>query len=196
MTEHSPAPACFVVRGHSPYGSHTASYWTKEWNPVPLVPGNLLGSYTNWLSLPVDGEEMADELVAKLAPFYHATYTIDSVQVVTYDPADPLAIPRAIKAYGAPGTEVDAGLDKATQILFMLRDTAYNMAKIMLLDAVISGNFNPLSDISGSAESLALVGVFTSDAWAFTSKADLKIASFQKVTYKHNDALRKRYDMD
>jgi len=196
MTVHSPAPASLVVRGHSPYGSHTAQYWTKEWNPVPLVPGNLLGSYTNWLSLPVDGEVMADELVAKLAPFYHATYTIDSVQVVTYDPLDPLAIPRAIKAYGTPGTETDPGLDKATQILFMLRDTAYNMAKVMLLDCVISGNFNPLSDISGSPESLALVGVFTSDAWAFTSKADLKIASFQKVTYKHNDSLRKRYDMD
>lgn len=196
MTVHSPSPAALVIRGHSPYGSHTAYYWTKEWNPVPLVPGNLLGSYTNWLSLPVDGEEMADELVAKLAPFYHATYTIDSAQVVTIDPADPIQIPRAIKAYGTPGTEVDAGLDKATQILFMLRDTAYNMAKVMLLDCVISGNFLPLTDISGSAESLALVGVFTSDAWAFTSKADLKIASFQKVTYKHNDALRKKYDMD
>jgi hypothetical protein len=139
---------------------------------------------------------MADELVEKLAPFYHASYTIDSVQVVTYDPSDPIAIPRAIKAYGSPGTETDAGLDKATQILFIMRDTAYNMAKIMLLDSVISGDFNPLSDISGSAESLALVGVFTSDAWAFTSKADLKISTFQKVTYKHNDALRAKYDMD
>jgi len=196
MTVHSPAPAALVIRGHSPYGSHTAYYWTKEWNPVPLVPGNLLGSYTSWLSLPVDGEVMADELVAKLAPFYHATYTIDSAQVVTIDPLDPIQIPRAIKAYGTPGTEVDAGLDKATQILFMLRDTAYNMAKVMLLDCVISGNFLPLTDITGSAESLALVGVFASDSWAFTSKADLKIASFQKVTYKHNDALRKKYDMD
>ena len=196
MPEHSPSPAALVIRGHSPYGAHTSYYWTKEWNPVPLVPGNLLGSYTNWLSLPVDGEEMADELVSKLAPFYHATYTIDSAQVVTIDPLDPIQIPRAIKAYGTPGTEVDAGLDKATQIMFMLRDTAYNMAKVMLLDCVISGNFLPLTDISGSAESVALVGVFTSDAWAFTSKADLKIASFQKVTYKHNDALRKKYDMD
>ena len=196
MAEHSPAPASLVIRGHSPYGSHVATFWTREWNPVPLVPGNVLGSYTNWLSLPVDGEEMADELVEKLAPFYHATYSIDSAQVVTYDPLDPFAIPRAIKAYGSPGTETDPGLDKATQILFMMRDTDYNMAKIMLLDAVISGDFNPLSDISGSSESLALVGVFTSDAWAFTSKADLKISTFQKVTYKHNDALRKKYDMD
>lgn len=196
MATHSPSPAALVLRGHSPFGSHTAYYWTKAWNPVPLVPGNLLGSYTNWLSLPCDGEEMADELVAKLAPFYHATYTIDSAQVVTIDPLDPIQIPRAIKAYGTPGTETDAGHDKGTQILFIMRDTAYNMAKIMLLDSVISGDFEPLSDISGSAESLALVGVFTSDAWAFTSKADLKIASFQKVTYKFNDALRKKYGLD
>lgn len=196
MTVHSPAPAALCIRGHSPFGSHTAFYWTREWNPVPLVPGNALGSYTNWLSLPVDGEVMADELVAKLAPFYHATYTIDSAQVITYDGVDDGAIPRAIKAYGTVGTETDPGLDKATQILFMLRDSEYNMAKVMLLDAVISGNFLPLTDISGSAESLALVGVFTSDAWAFSSKADLKITSFQKVTYKHNDALRRKYDMD
>lgn len=196
MTVHSPAPASLVVRGHSTFGNHTAQFWTKEWNPVPLVPGNLLGSYTNWLSLPVDGEVMADELVAKLAPFYDPSYTIDTVQVVTYDPLDPLAIPRAIKAYGTQGTETDPGLNKATQILFMMRDTAYNMAKIMLLDCIISGDFEPLTDISGSPESLALVGVFTSDAWAFTSKADLKIASFQKVTYKHNDKLRARYGMD
>ncbi len=196
MTVHSPSPASLVIRGHSLYGSHTATYWTKEWNNVPLVPGNLLGSYTNWLSLPVDGEEMADELVDKLIPFYPASYTIDSAQVVTYDPLDPIAIPRAIKAYGTAGTEGDPGLIKATQVLFILRDTAYNMAKITLLDAVISGDFEPLSDISGSAEATDLVGVFTSDAWAFTSKADLKITTFQKLTYKLNDALRKKYDMD
>lgn len=196
MTVHLPSPTKLVVRSHSVYGNHTAGFYAREWNPVPLVPGNLLGSFTNWLSLPVDGEEMADELVEKLTPFYPTSYFIDSVQIVTYDPDTQIAIPRAIKAYATPGTETDVGWSKATMQNYILRDSEYNMAKIVLLDVVNTNQWNPVTDISGSAEATALVGVFTSDAWAFSSKADLKITTFQKITYKLSDELRKRYDMD
>lgn len=196
MTVHLPGPTTFVVRSHSVYGNHMATFLCREWNPVPLVPGNLLGSFTSWLSLPVDGEEMADELVEKLAPFYPTSYFIDSVQVVTYDPDDPIAIPRAIKNYGTPGTDVTAAWSKATMQTYIMRDSAYNMAKIVLLDTVNANAWDALTDISGSAEATALVGVFTSDAWAFQSRAGLKITTFQKITYKLSDELRKRYGMD
>jgi hypothetical protein len=196
MAEHDNAPTSLIVRSHSAFGNHSATFHAKEWNSVPLIPGNLLGSFTNWLSLPVDGEAMADELVDKLKVFYPPNYFIDSVQIVTYDPLDPIAIPRAIKAYGVAGTETDTGWSKATMQNYILRDSAYNMAKIVLLDTVNQNQWNPVTDISGSAEATALVGVFTSDAWAFSSKADLKITTFQKITYKLSDSLRKRYEMD
>lgn len=196
MTVHDPGPTTFVVRSHSVYGNHTAVFCCREWNPVPLVPGNLLGSFTNWLSLPVDGEEMADELILRLQPFYPISYVLDSVQVVTYDPLDPIAIPRAIKAYGALGTETDAGWSRATQAIFIMRDASYNMAKITLLDVVNTNQWNPVTTLAGSPEATALVGVFTSDAWAFQSRAGQKITTFQKITYKLNDELRKRYGMD
>jgi hypothetical protein len=139
---------------------------------------------------------MADELVEKLVPFYPEDYFIDSVQIVTYEPDTNIAIPRAIKAYGSPGTETDEGWDKATMQNYILRDSEYNLAKIVLLDVVNQNNWDVVTDISSSPEAEALVGVFTSDAWAFCSKADEKITTFQKITYKLSDELRKRYGMD
>lgn len=196
MTVHSLFPAFVKINYHSAFGAHAQILSVREWNPVPLVPLNDLGSFTNWLGLPVDGEEMIDEYVLKLKEFYLASTVIDTATIYTMDTETSPAIPRASMALGVPGVEVSTNWSKAVQHQYILRDTAYNMAKLILLDAPIGTSWDPVTTLTGSAEAAALVGVLTSSAWAFSSKANLQITTFQKITYKLNDKLRKEYNMD
>lgn len=197
MTEYSLDPAYGILNYHSVDGSHTATFPTREWNPVPLVPGNLLGSYTNWLGLPADGEEMWNELVDKWKVFAKPSMIIDSIIVYTKDGASAPAIPRASKAYGTVGTSAATTWSKATESTWMMRDSAYNVFKIVQLDTPWpAGGLEPLTSLAGNADAEALVGVFTSDAWAFQSRANLKPTTFQKITYNLNKKLRREYGLD
>lgn len=196
MTVHSYYPAFVQLNYHSPAGAHTQRFSTKEWNSVPLVPGNGLGSYNNWLGLPVDGEEMVLELVDKLQAFNIPGTVYDNAVVYTLASVDAPAIPRATLNLGIPGTSASVLWWKAVMQTWVMRDTEYNMAKIVQLDCPQRDSWEPLSDLSSSVPAQELVGVFTSDAWAWSSKANLKIATFQKITYKLSDTLRKEYNMD
>jgi len=197
MTVYSLDPAYAVVAYHSDKGAHTETVPTRAWNAVPLVPGNVLGSYTNWLGLPCDGEEMFDELVDKLKVFKKTTSAIDSVTIYTKDSPTAPSIPRASKAYGVAGTNAATTWYQASESVWMMRDSAYNVFKIVLLDDPLpAGGFTPLTTLSGSADAEALVGVFTSDSWAFQSRANLKPTTFQKITYNLNKKLREDYNLN
>jgi len=196
MTVHSYFPGYVKIDYHSAYGAHTKIICTREWTNVPIVPGNALGSYQNWATLPCDGEEMVLDLVNAEAEFHLASTIFDIATVYTMDSETSPAIPRASMALGIPGTSVATTWAKAVQQQLILRDTAYNMAKYIMLDVPIGSSWNSQSDISGSPEMLALVGALTSSSWAWSSKANNQIVTFQKVTYKLNDKLRQEYGMD
>jgi len=62
-----------------------------------------------------------------------------------------------------------------------------------MLDAATANTFDRTTDISGSAESLAYVGMWTSPSWAFSSRAGFRPNTFQSVVNGINDALAKAY---
>lgn len=196
MAENALFPAYVLLRYHSAYGAHTAVYPTREWLAGPVVPGNDLGSYENWAGIPCDGQEMVEDLVDALAAFYPASVIVDSATVYTLATPESPAIPRATHALGTAGTETDPGWSKAVQLSWQIRDTAWGLSKIVMLDAVSNNQWDVTSDISGSAESLALVGALTSTSWAWSSRLGNRPATFTKLTKKLNDKLRREYGMD
>lgn len=195
MTVHSLFPAYGQIAYHSAYGAHTAIIPTKEWFSSPLVPGNVLGNYTNWSSVPCDGEEMWDDYVDTFLEFFPSTTLVDTVTIYTKATEDAPAIPRALKAYGQAGTDATAAWSKAVQKTWTMRDTDFNIVKAVMLDCLAVGGFDKITDISGSAESLAFFGALSSSAWAFASRAGFRPNSLQSVATDINDELRKQYGM-
>lgn len=193
MAEHALWPAYGDVRYHSAFGVHHAIVPTREWFGVPLVPDNVLGQYTNWSSLPCDGEEMWDEFVLRWKPFFAASVTLDSITIYTKATPVSEAIPRAVKAYGVVGTETDPGWSKAVERTWTMRDTEFNIAKSVMLDAQSSNQFDRITNIDGSAESVAYFGMLKSLSWAFQSRAGFRINTFQSLVTGLNDTLKKKY---
>lgn len=195
MAEGSLFPAFVKFDYHTAYGVHSAIVPTRAWNPVPLVPLNVLGSYENWSSLPCDGEEMIEGLATVLAEFLPATGGYDVATVYTKDSPTAPARPRASKAIAIVGSNASTAWSKAVQQTFVFRDTEFNIAKLVILD-VPTASFNPLSDISGSPEALAVVGAFTSSSWAWQSRKEFRPSTFVRLTYTLNEKLRQEYNMD
>lgn len=193
MAEHALFPAYGDVRYHSLWGVHHALVPTREWFASPLIPGNVLGQYTNWSTAPCDGEAMWDEFVLRWKPFFPATVTLDSITIYTKATLEATAIPRAVKAYGAVGTEADAGWSQAVERTWLMRDTEFFIAKSVMLDAQSGNNFGRIADISGSAESVAYFGMLSALGWAFQSRAGFRVATFQSLTTGLNDKLRRSY---
>jgi hypothetical protein len=194
MAENSQFPGFIKFNYHSAFGAHTQEICTREWNPVPLVPGNALGSYTNWLGVPCDGQVMVLEYVSKWKPFRLPSSVVDIATVYTMDTETSPPRPRASLAIGDVGSSASTDWSKATQLNYSFRDTEYSIFRLVHLD-IPTGDFNPLTDISGSPATIALVGVFTSDAWAWSSRNGQKPQTFLKVVYDLNDKLRKEYGM-
>jgi len=196
MAENALFPAYVLFSYHSPWGIHTRIIPSREWNNVPLVPGNLLGSYTNWLGFPCDGEEMVDEMVTNTADMYPSNVVLDTATIFTLETSESPARPRGIKAYGQAGTATSTDPQKAREITLIMRDTEFAISKLVLLDCPWGGTGDPLSDISGSAETEALVGSLMSTAWAWASRNGENVNSFVKATYNINQRLRHEYRMD
>ncbi len=196
MAENALFPAYIQFVYHSLLGLHTRIIPTREWNSVPLVPGGALGSYTNWLGFPADGEEMVDEMVEKLAAFAIPSQVIDTATVFTLDTPESPARPRATKSYGTPGTSVNTDFWQAREQTFIFRDTEFAIAKLVLLDCPWNNSGFPLFDISGSTPATDLTGALMSTAWAWASRNGEQVNSFVKITYNINQKLRDEYRMN
>lgn len=188
------SPAYVQLNYHSIYGAHVALIPTKEWFPTSLT--GHLGSYSNWLSIPCDAEAMIQDYADAMMAFYPSTAGTDTATIWTKATPTSPAYPRAQYPITSPGTLSMPGWSKAVQHQYILRGTDFSLMKLLFLDCPIGGSWDALSDISGSAEAIAVVGAITSDSWAWQTRKDAQPFSFVKITYKLNDKLRDQYSMN
>jgi len=194
MAENSLYPGFIKFDYHSVYGAHSQIVPTTAWNSVPLVPGNALGSYTNWSSAPCDGELMAIDLATALNAFLPATGGYDTATVYTLDTETSPARPRATLALGLTGTNVSTAWSKAASQTFVARDSEFSLGKIVQLD-VPTASFDPLVDLSGSAPAQEVFDTWSALGWAWATRNGLRPESFVRLVYDLNDKLRREYDM-
>lgn len=188
-------PAYVRLAYHSTYGAHEQIVATREWSPTPLVPLNVLGSYTNWAGVPCDGEEMIQDLVDAMSAFNPATTVYDTAVIYTLATPESPAIPRASKNLATVGTQATPGWTKATQRAWIFRDTEWQIAKLYQLDTGTTNNWDPTTSLTGNVPAQTLVGAYTSLNWAWASRNGERPNTFMKATIKLNDKLRKEYNM-
>lgn len=194
MTEYGLEPAYGKLSYHSPYGSHSALIPTLAWLPSNIT--GQLGSYVAWDSVPRDGEDMWDTLIALLAPFHDPTTTYDLLQIFTKADENAPAIERVAKSLAVAGTSAAGGVRQAVQATFNFKTTGAQPLKLVFLDAPHgSGQFVKQTFATFNADALALFGELTSTASAWAGRDNTRPQSFLSVTYDLNDKLRKRYGM-
>lgn len=186
-------PGFVLFNYHSAWGAHKMTLPTRAWQAANI--SGVLGSYTAWDATQIDAESMIDALVAKLKAFWLATAEIDDVTVYTLASPTAPAIPVAGKAVGVVGTSVDSTQAKAAEIHWTFRDTGYAISGLSMLDAPVGTGFEPVTSVVGHAAVVALIAEWTATFNAWSSRAGARPSVFRKITYKLNDALRKRYGM-
>lgn len=193
MAPNSLSPASVVIDYSSLFAPHKMTIPTREWFPVNIT--GLLGSFSNWSSISVDGQDMVEALINKLKPFVPPTTTFTGATVYTMATAGAPNIPRATVALAVVGTYAGSTPFKARSATFMGKTTANGDAKLVLLDAPTSPTFDPSLPIDFSADALALFVEWADPANAWSGRDDAKVNTGRKVTYDLNDKLQKQYKM-
>lgn len=165
---------------------------TLGWLPTSIT--GAMGSYVNWAGVPVDAEDMVDNLVTSLALQFPATTTMNLATIYTQAGALGPAVPVAIKALSVVGSNAVGGPDKATQATLNFRTVGIHPAKLVYLDVPIgTSNFNKVRPAGFSAAIADNVDVLTSDNWAWSGRDDTQIKTAISLTITLNERLRREY---
>lgn len=193
MAEHALFPGYVKFDYHSLWGKHVMILPTRAWNSVPLT--GTLGSWTAWNGSNVDGEAMIDSFVNAIKAAFLASTSFDIATIYTIAALGDPAIPQAAKALGIVGTNTTGTQAKAAQSTWTMRDTTYNLSRLVFLDAPVGAGFEPTSDISGSPSTLAMFTQWSADTNAWSSRAGNRVSTFIKISYDLSDKLRREYGM-
>lgn len=194
MAPNSLYPAFIRLDYHSAYAPHVMILPTKEWLPTSI--GGTLGSYEGWSGIPVDAEDMVNDLVTAMKPFFLASTTFDLATVYTMAAAVAPAIPQATVGLAVAGTNVDVvSQAKAVQQTLSMRTTGGGHMKMVFLDAPAGSGFDKAFPAGFSAAELALVAQLRNDLNAWSGRDNSQPGPAISVTYTLNEKLRKEYRM-
>jgi hypothetical protein len=193
MTQHSLFPAYLKIGYHSAFGVHTMTIPTRAWNSVGITGD--VGNFINWEDVPVDGEEMIDDLIAALAAGFEDTTIFDSATVYTFESEDSPPRPQGGKALAVAGSEAIPGTTKAVQNQLTMFDTSFNTFKLVALDAASYDVWNKRGPLALHTWETAVVAILTDTANGWSSRANLRPNIVRSAISKMNDELRKQYGM-
>jgi hypothetical protein len=139
MAEGTLFPAAALIEYHSAFGFHKQIIPTQAYSD----PGASLAALTvaNWLSGTVNWEDMVTDLVTEFLPRFPTSVEFDRATPLYFSSptADPL--PLGTMGLGLVGTAGTPGWDKATMETIVVRDTAGDIMKIVLLDFASGNDF-------------------------------------------------------
>lgn len=193
MTLHALGPYYFQLNYHSADAPHSHLIGCNEWNPASS--GGSAGSVLAWDTSYKDADDMAEQLVDTLLPFYNSDTVYDNF-IVWHKPLDPgPANPVAGGSFtGMVGTGTGGSWARAVQKTMVFRTAAFHQAKLVLLDAQSANTFDPVFVADGTIS--AVLAELSADDNGWCGRDDSQITSFVKVTTTLNEALRKAYRMD
>lgn len=193
MTVHDPGPAFIVGQYHSAYGVHKATWCTTEWFSGIGTHG--MGGYEAWDTTPIDADDMVQAWVTLLADTQPSTVVWDSYTIYTRASIGSPALPRASGVLGIPGTSTLGGWFAAVMHTFNCLDTAFNRAKVCIIEASSGGDFGKVLPAVFTAEQQAIIDAFTGDGNAFASRAGFQPMRCDNITKDLNDRLRREYHL-
>ena len=176
----------------SEFAPHISTHPCRAWSPA----GGDQGSFSAWDSSDVDAIDMINGFVDVLQPFYTGDTSFD--QAIIYTMADELADPQPrgfIAFTGQVGTSADP-VNPAAMSTYTFRTDNFGLLKIIMLDAPVTAEFQPFTDIASSADLGALFDYIKADTKAFAGRDNGQPAQFVKATFKLSDELRHAYRLD
>jgi hypothetical protein len=192
MTPHSLSPAFVRFDYVSRWAAHAALLGTKEWLPTSIT--GTMGSYVNWNAVPIDAEDMIDNITVGYGLQFPSTTTMVLATIYTQASAHAPALPVASKVLSVAGTNAVGGPDKATQVTLNMRSTGINPAKIVLLDVPVgTSNFDKVFPGSFPAGVQAIWTSLHSTNWAWSARDDTRILTAISMTITLNERLRREY---
>jgi len=193
MAPNSLSPAFVRLDYSSIYGTHVMLIPTRTWLPTSIT--GLLGSYEAWNTIPIDAEDMVDELVDALADLHLATTTFNLATIYTQATSTSPAFPQKSKALAVVGTAGSVGPAKAVQSTLNMRTVGGKPTKLVLLDAsALNLQMDKLTPFTFTTTVNALVTAFARDSNAWSGRDDTRPDTALSWTMTENNALRARYN--
>lgn len=193
MTLHSRSPAFVVLDYHTPYAPHKQQFCIRDWFPVSS--GHDMGTVTAADASVVDLKNMIDQLLGTMSVFVLPDTVWDLATIYTQAAATGPAFPQANYVPTQLGTSVGAAPRKATEITVVMRTTAFNIVKAVLLDCPVSVNFEQKLPGAFSAADQAFVDEFGAVNNGWVGQDGNKPNTAVRITYNLNQKLRKEYRM-
>lgn len=192
MAVHSLFPAFSVIDYHSSRAPHKMVIPTRAWNNLGGTGDQ--GGYEAWDTTDRDAIEMHEDLITKIADYYPASVTFDRWTVYTMESEDSPAFPRAGGAFtDVVGEAVSPGWWQAVQATITMYDTAFNDAKLVMLDVSSLNVFGitPLGDVD--VKVAAIIAEITSEANAWASRSGFRPGTLRSYRTTINNKLERQY---
>jgi hypothetical protein len=192
--EHGLGPSFVEILYHSAYAQHKQTIPTRDWNSA--AGGGPDGGFTAWDASTIGAEDMITALVALATSLFPVTVNFDSWVVKSNVGVDSSFVPVAAGAFtDQVGTVIDHGWDVATQFVWTFYDTAFNTAKLTLLDVASLDNFNRRASSTQSVYEAAYSAELMAMTNAWSSRAGFRPASVRSMSCGINDELKKQYSV-
>jgi len=166
---------------------------TLGWND-DASPGGA-GSFESWSGVDKDAEDMIEQLIDVMLPFFNSLVTFDNAVIFTKATPTSVSFPVASASWvGKDGTNPSATWWQAVQTTVIARTTVFSLAKLVMLDSVAGDNFDP--EYIQSAAMLALTAEWFDLANGWSGRVDGRPKTFVKSTQTLNEKLRRAYHLD
>lgn len=189
----SPAPTGILINSHSLYAPHKAYMKALEWSPTPNVNG--AGSIATWNAGTIDADDMVQAFVNVLIPFFPTSYAWDNYVIFTYPTPEADPEPMASGSLTQVGTSGSPGWSKAVQQTLTFRTNLFGLARIVMLDADSSDEFDRHTAVPVGGSLEALINVFTDDDNGWSGNDNGRPDVYLGATKTLNEKLRREYRM-
>lgn len=183
-------PCWTRINYHGASAPHTMTLPTKVWSP-----GVGVGTFATWGGTPKAADDMIEELVTEMLPFFNSDTVFDNWTVFTQlTPDDPI-VPNVSGSFtGMVGTNVGGSWAAAVEMIIIARTDGFGLAKLTLLDACSENDFNPI--LTPTGDLATLFDEWKSDTNGWSGRDNTPPLNFLKATVNLNQQLRKEYRMD
>lgn len=184
-------PSFVQIAYHSVYAPHIATIPTLQW-----TPDSGYGLFETHAGSTIAADDMVEQLIDVLLPFYPSTVGFDSFTIFTMDTPTSPAIPRAFKTSAEVGSNGTPGNTKAVQGTWTFKTELGGISKIVLLDVGNNNSFEKVTQATVGVAGQAFIDEFTSDANGWAGRDGGQPVFFLQLAYTLNEKLRRNYYMD
>lgn len=164
---------------------------TKEYHP-----GTPSGSFDQWSGGVIDADDMVNDIVDLLKPFFPASTSFDFYEIFTKATATADSILNSSATLSQVGTSVLAGWSKAAEAIWSFKSSTNGIFKISLLDFDSGDGWDKITFSGLAGDSLAFVNYMYDGNHGWAARDDGQPNSFLQLSFGLNKALRRKYNMN